>query len=125
MHQFPRPWHFWRRGGLGLGGNANLSTGGGNVDASDLAHTLQFSTDGGDVDGNGLSAPHVTTYSGGGNVTLVFTSVPTNLKIISDGGDISIVLPRDNTRYAISRPPTAATTARRFRSARPPPTRSR
>jgi hypothetical protein len=89
----------------GLGGNANVSTGGGNVDASDLAHTLQLSTDGGDVDGNGLSAPYVTTYSGGGNVTLVFTSVPANLKIVSDGGDISIVLPRDNTRYAIAETP--------------------
>jgi hypothetical protein len=89
----------------GLGGNADVSTGGGNVDASDLAHTLQFSTDGGDVDGNGLSAPYVTTYSGGGNVTLVFTSVPANLKIVSDGGDISIVLPQGNTRYAIADSP--------------------
>ncbi len=89
----------------GLGANADVSTGGGNVNASDLAHTLQFSTDGGDVDGNGLSAPYVTTYSGGGNVTLVFTSVPVNTKIISDGGDISIVLPQGNTRYAIADSP--------------------
>jgi Toastrack DUF4097 len=86
----------------GVGGIVNASTGGGNVTASDLTRTLQFSTDGGDVNGNGLSAPQVTTESGGGNVTLVFTGVPTNLSVTSDGGDITIVLPQGNTRYAIT-----------------------
>ena len=55
------------------------------MSASDLGGTLQFSTGGGDVNGNGLSSPNVTTDSGGGNVTLVFTQVPANLKIISTG----------------------------------------
>jgi hypothetical protein len=86
----------------GLGATANVSTGGGNVSASDLGSTVQFSTDGGDVNGAGLSAPQVTTYSGGGNVALVFTRVPANLKIISDGGDINIVLPPGSTDYAIN-----------------------
>ena len=62
-----------RRHGLRGGGTADVSTGGGNVTASDLGNIRQFSTDGGDVNGNGLFAPHVTTESGGGNVTLVFT----------------------------------------------------
>ncbi len=86
----------------GVGGIADVTTGGGNLTASDLGSIRQFSTDGGDVNGTGLSAPQVTTDSGGGNVTLVFTRVPVNLNITSDGGDISIVLPRGNTRYAIA-----------------------
>ena len=86
----------------GVGGTADVSTGGGNVTASDLGNTLRFSTDGGDVNGNGLTAPHVTTESGGGNVTLVFTRVPANLNITSDGGDITIVLPHGSTSYAIT-----------------------
>ena len=86
----------------GVGGIVNVSTGGGNVTASDLGRTLQFSTDGGDVNGNGLSAPQVTTESGGGNVTLAFTRVPAYLNITSDGGDITIVLPHGSTRYAIT-----------------------
>ncbi|MGO8958572.1 MAG: DUF4097 family beta strand repeat-containing protein [Streptosporangiaceae bacterium] len=86
----------------GVGGTANVSTGGGNVTASDLGSTVRFSTDGGDLNGNSLFAPQVTTYSGGGNVTLVFTKVPVNVKIISDGGDISIVLPAGSTSYAIN-----------------------
>jgi hypothetical protein len=85
-----------------IGGIADVTTGGGNLTASDLGNIRQFSTDGGDVNGTGLSAPQVTTYSGGGNVTLAFTSVPTSLKIISDGGDINIVLPQGGTDYAIN-----------------------
>ncbi len=86
----------------GVGGVADVTTGGGNVTASDLTRTVQFSTDGGDVNGTGLSAPRVTTESGGGNVTLAFAGAPVNLNIISDGGDITILLPRGSTRYAIT-----------------------
>ena len=60
----------------GIGGIADVTTGGGNVTASDLGDIRQFSTEGGDINGTGLSAPQVTTDSGGGNVTLAFTSVP-------------------------------------------------
>jgi hypothetical protein len=86
----------------GVEGIADVTTGGGNLTVSDLGGIRQFSTDGGDVNGNGLSAPRVTTESGGGNVTLVFTRVPVYLNVISDGGDINIVLPRGNTHYAIT-----------------------
>jgi len=86
----------------GAGGAVKVSTGGGNVSASDLGSTLQFSTDGGDLNGNGLFAPRVTTESGGGNVTLVFTRVPTYVSVTSDGGDISIVLPQGSTPYYIT-----------------------
>jgi hypothetical protein len=85
----------------GVAGTANVSTGGGNVSARDLGGILQFSTSGGNLNGNGLFAPHVTTESGGGNVTLVFTRVPAYLKVISDGGNINIVLPQGSTHYAI------------------------
>ena len=86
----------------GIGGLTYLSTGGGNVTASDLGGTLQFFTAGGDVGGNGLSAPHATLYTGGGNVTLVFTGVPQSLEIYSSGGDVTVLLPRGATRYDIS-----------------------
>src|SRR6266567_4500106 len=90
----------------GVGGTANVSTGGGNVTASDLGNTLKFFTGGGDLNGNDLFAPRVTTESGGGNVTLVFTRAPVNLNIHSNGGDITIVLPHGSTRYAIPNPTT-------------------
>jgi hypothetical protein len=86
-----------------IGGIADVTTGGGNVTASDLGNIRQFSTEGGDVNGTGLFAPQVTMDTGGGNVTLAFTRVPTSLNITSEGGDITIVLPHGNTSYAITR----------------------
>ena len=85
----------------GIGGTADVLTGGGNLTASDLGGVLNFTTSGGDVDGSGLFSPHVTTGSGGGNVTLVFTTVPDYVKVGSSGGDITIVVPRGSTSYAI------------------------
>jgi putative adhesin len=79
----------------------DLNTGGGNVTASDLGGALKFGTGGGDVDGSGLFSPHVTTDSGGGNVTLVFTTVPDYVKVDSSGGDITIVVPRGTASYDI------------------------
>ena len=84
-----------------IGGAASVQTGGGNLTASDLGGVLTFTTGGGDVDGSGLFSRHVTMGSGGGNVTLVFTSVPDYLKVVSSGGDITIVVPRGNTSYSI------------------------
>jgi len=63
---------------------------------------LNFNTSGGEVSGSGLFSPHVTTDSGGGNVTLVFTKVPDYVKIGSSGGEITIVVPSGNASYAIT-----------------------
>ena len=84
-----------------IGGTADLLTGGGNVTASDLGGLLTFTTSGGDVNGNGLFSRYVTMSTGGGNVSLVFTQVPDNIRISSSGGDITIVLPHGSTSYAI------------------------
>jgi Putative adhesin len=86
----------------GVPGAATVLTGGGDLTAGDMSGTLRFTTDGGDVNGNDLAAPTLSTDSGGGNVNLVFTKVPANLNIISDGGDVNIVVPRGATAYRIS-----------------------
>jgi Putative adhesin len=86
----------------GVAGVATVLTSGGNLTAGDMGGTLRFTTDGGDVNGNGLAAPTLSTNSGGGNVNLVFTKIPANLNIISDGGDVNIVVPRGATAYRVS-----------------------
>jgi hypothetical protein len=85
----------------GIGGTADLLTGGGNVTASDLGGILTFTTSGGDVGGSGLFSRHVTMSTGGGNVSLVFTQVPDDVRISSSGGDVTIVLPHGSASYAI------------------------
>jgi DUF4097 and DUF4098 domain-containing protein YvlB len=79
-----------------------VDSGGGNLSLSDLGGFLKFTTSGGDVDGSDLTSPKVTTDSGGGNVTLTFTRAPANVDLTSSGGDVTIVLPRGATEYAIS-----------------------
>ena len=86
----------------GIPGLAEVSTGGGNLTAGDLAGPLQFTTDGGDINGNDLTAQSLNAGSGGGNVTVVFTRVPANLAISSDGGDITIELPHGRTAYYVT-----------------------
>jgi hypothetical protein len=86
----------------GSGSAAAVDSGGGNLSVSDLGGALKFTTSGGDVDGNSLTSPKVTMDTGGGNVSLTFTRPPASLSVTSSGGDITIVLPRGATQYAIS-----------------------
>jgi Putative adhesin len=85
----------------GSGGAAKVDSGGGNLSASDLGGILTFTTGGGNVDGSSLTSPKVTMGTGGGNVTLTFTRPPADLTISSSGGNVTILLPQDGTRYAI------------------------
>ncbi len=89
----------------GIQRDVTLDTAGGNVNAGDLGGIMNFTTDGGDVTVNHLFSPHVKLATGGGNVTLVFTTAPTYLNITSDGGDVSIVLPHGSTAYYITSNP--------------------
>jgi DUF4097 and DUF4098 domain-containing protein YvlB len=109
----------------GFTGNLKLNTSGGHLTAGDLTgQLLQISTGGGDVDASVLNSPgqvqvnsdggHVTVSamaamatvrSGGGDVNLTFTQVPSNLQIISDGGHVTVVLPHGNAKYDISPSP--------------------
>jgi hypothetical protein len=86
----------------GAGGAARVTTGGGDLSDSGAGGILHFTTSGGDVDGSGLLSPNVTVTSGGGDVSLSFTRVPSYINVQSSGGDITIVLPRGATEYAIN-----------------------
>ena len=93
-------------GDVSLSGSSRAATvdsGGGNLSVSDLGGVLKFITSGGDVDGSSLTSPKVTMDTGGGNVSLTFTSPPANLSVTSGGGDITIVVPRGTTEYAIKK----------------------
>jgi hypothetical protein len=85
----------------GIQSTVTLTSSGGNLSVSDLGGVLKFITSGGNVDGSSLTSPKVTMDSGGGNVSLTFTSPPANLSVTSSGGNITIVVPRGTTEYAI------------------------
>jgi len=79
----------------------NLASEGGNMQVSGIDRDVTLNSGGGDVTVSGVGGI-VNASTGGGNVTLVFTRVPVYLNITSDGGDITIVLPRGSTPYAIT-----------------------
>jgi hypothetical protein len=85
-----------------VAGRVVIATGGGDLTAGDLAGPLSFTTDGGNVNGTGITSPVVTTKSGGGDVTLTFTAPPSNLTIETSGGNVHVVVPRDNAGYDVS-----------------------
>ena len=85
-------------------GTTRLDTGGGDVTVNGLTGDFQLSTQGGNVDANGVTSRTVTMESGGGDVTLTFTQVPRNLAITAEGGNVTVILPPGNTKYAVSTP---------------------
>jgi len=86
----------------GTTGDITLSSGGGNVTADHTAGDLTLTTDGGDINGTGLTAARVTAGTGGGNVQIQFATVPGNVRVTSDGGNITIIVPRGATQYDVN-----------------------
>jgi Putative adhesin len=98
---------------IGTTGDVTLTTGGGNVSAQRMSGDLTLNTDGGDITAAAITAARVTASSGGGNITVVFTSVPTHVKVNTDGGNITIVVPRGSTHYDLTEHTDGGTTSGR------------
>lgn len=86
----------------GTTGDVTVSSGGGTVTADHAAGDLTLTTDGGDISGTALTAPRVTAGTGGGNIQIQFATAPRNVHVTSDGGDITIIVPRGPTYYDVS-----------------------
>jgi hypothetical protein len=86
----------------GVGGSVNASTGGGDISVDDLAGRLILTSDGGNINGTAITSPDVKVRTGGGDITLTFTTPPTHLDVTSDGGNVNVVLPPNGDRYAIT-----------------------
>ena len=83
-------------------GHVALDTGGGDLNGNGLTGDLTVSTEGGNVNANAVISQQVYVQSGGGEVTLAFTQPPQNLQVISEGGNVNLVLPNGGTTYDIS-----------------------
>lgn len=85
----------------GASGDLTITSGGGDVSVSRVtAPHVSISADGGSISGTigaprgaTASGPAVTANSGGGEVTLTFTTIPAGLHVKADGGSVTIVVP--------------------------------
>lgn len=80
----------------------SVSTGGGDVSADGVAGDLSLRTDGGDIQASAVTAAQVTARAGGGDVTIVFTRVPRDVRVATDGGSITIVVPPGSALYRVA-----------------------
>jgi hypothetical protein len=78
----------------GVRGAQQLHTGGGDVDVTGAGSTVDAHTDGGAVRGSALATTKVTAESLGGDVTLDCAVPPTELSAQTQGGAVTVLVPR-------------------------------
>lgn len=98
---------------IGTTGDVTLTSDGGSVSAERVSGDLTLNTGGGDITATTITAARVTASSGGGNITVVFTSVPTSVTVNTDGGNITILVPRGSTHYNLTEHTDGGTTSGR------------
>lgn len=85
----------------GTTGAVTLSTGGGGVTVDQAAGDLTLHTAGGDIQATAVAAAEVSADTGGGDVSIVFTQVPRDVQVRTDGGNITITVP-GNASYHVT-----------------------
>ncbi len=78
------------------------TTGGGDIHADGvISSEISTTTSGGNIEATGIAAPTVTATTGGGNIEIEFASVPSDVRVDTSGGNITLVLPRGDTQYHV------------------------
>jgi hypothetical protein len=84
-------------------GDVTMTTGGGDLTADQATGDhLTLDTDGGNIQAVGVAATRLAARSNGGNIEIVLTVVPRDVTVSTDGGNVTIVVPRGNTQYRVS-----------------------
>jgi len=79
------------------------STGNGGIQAAGVTSaTVTANTDSGNINGTGIAASTFTASTGNGGIVITFTSVPRDVHVNTDSGNITLVLPPGPTKYDVS-----------------------
>lgn len=79
------------------------STGNGSIQATGVTSTtITANTDSGSVTGSGIATDTITASSGNGSIEIRFSSVPGNVRVNTDSGNILLVLPPGETKYHVT-----------------------
>jgi Toastrack DUF4097 len=78
----------------------SASSGNGDIQAENVTSTtITANTDSGSIAGSGITAGTITASSGNGDIQITLTGVPGNVRLNTDSGNITLVLPAGGTRY--------------------------
>jgi hypothetical protein len=81
----------------------SASTGDGNIQAAGVTSaTITANTDSGNINGTGIATATFTASTGDGGIQITFTSVPRDLRVNTNSGNITLVLPPGPTQYDVA-----------------------
>jgi hypothetical protein len=81
----------------------SASSGDGSIEAAGVTSTtITANTDSGSIYGSGIATDTITASSGDGNIQITFTGVPGNVRVNTNSGNITLVLPPSETKYHVT-----------------------
>jgi len=81
----------------------SASSGDGSIQAAGVTSTtITANTDSGAISGTGIVTDTITASSGDGDIQITFTSVPRDLRVNTDSGNITLVLPPGAAQYDVA-----------------------
>jgi hypothetical protein len=87
---------------VGTTADVTVSSGGGDVTADRVAGDISMHTDGGNIQGTAITAARVIASTGGGDIEITFTRVPRSVRVNTNGGNVTIVVPAGSTQYHVT-----------------------
>ena len=85
----------------GVSGPVELDIDSGNGRLRDLSGPVTVTVDSGDISGTGLSSARARVEVDSGNVTLEFKSQPSQVTLIGDSSDLTVLVPRESGPYSV------------------------
>jgi Putative adhesin len=81
----------------------SASSGDGSIQATGVTSTtITANTDSGSITGSGIATDTITASSGDGSIEIRFSSIPGNVRVNTDSGNITLVLPPGPTEYDVA-----------------------
>jgi len=78
------------------------STGSGSIRATGVTSaTITANTDSGSIDESGVATTTITASTGDGDITIAFSTVPRDVRVNTNSGNITLLLPRGATKYDV------------------------
>jgi hypothetical protein len=81
----------------------SASSGDGNIQATGVTSTtITASTNSGNIGGSGIATATITASSGDGDIEIAFTGVPRDVRVNTNSGNITLLLPPGPTQYDVT-----------------------